>query len=200
MINANKNGVQVKNSTSAILEGSGVKKRTLDINSLLIVAVLFAAGCILDFTAGKALAIAGNIKPNFLIASYCLSILLIRPKVYQGAIIGALAATLMQITATIPFMNYLCDIVAAVVMTLLVLAYVRFFPKDANRKVSVFPLIATFITTVVSGMIFASVASTFIMHSPKTMIVMAPIVFGTAVFNAVIVGVLHTPLKFVIRK
>ena len=187
------------NQASDLLKGVNVKKHALDITSLVLVAVLFAAGCILDFTVAKALSI-GNIQPEFVIASFCLAILLVRPNVIQGAIIGALAATLMQFNASIPGLNYVCDIPAAIVMTLMIMAYVRVFPKDAARKFSIFPLIATFITTVVSGLIFASTASFFVLHSPKTILVMLPIILGTAVFNAVVVEVLYTPIRLVLHK
>ncbi|EPI59547.1 hypothetical protein HMPREF1580_00859, partial [Gardnerella vaginalis JCP8070] len=176
----------INEHAGSMINAVSVKKHALDVTSLVLVAVLFAAGCILDFTVAKALSI-GNIKPNFLIASFCLAILLVRPNVIQGAIIGALAATLMQFNASIPGLNYVCDIPAAIVMTLMIMAYVHVFPKDAARKFSIFPLIATFITTVVSGLIFASTASFFVLHSPKTILVMLPIIFGTAVFNAVVV-------------
>ena len=182
-----------------MLNAVSIKKHALDITSLVLVAVLFAAGCILDFTVAKALSI-GNIKPNFLIASFCLAILLVRPNVIQGAIIGALAATLMQFNASIPGLNYVCDIPAAIVMTLMIMAYVRVFPKDAARKFSVFPLISSFIATVISGMIFATIASFFILHSPNTVLVMLPIILGTAVFNAVVVEVLYTPIRLVLHK
>lgn len=186
-------------AAAAMMQNVKVKNHALDITSLVLVAVLFAAGCILDFTVAKSLSI-GNIQPEFVIASFCLSILLVRPKIYQGAIIGALAATLMQFNASIPGLNYVCDIPAAIVMTLMIMAYVRVFPKDAARKFSIFPLIATFITTVVSGLIFASTASFFVLHSPKTIFVMLPIIFGTAVFNAVVVEVLYTPIRLVLHK
>ena len=187
------------NQAADLLKGVNVKKHALDITSLVLVAVLFAAGCILDFTVAKALSI-GNIQPEFVIASFCLAILLVRPNVIQGAIIGALAATLMQFNASIPGLNYVCDIPAAIGMTLMIMAYVRVFPKDAARKFSIFPLIATFITTVVSGLIFASTASFFVLHSPKTILVMLPIILGTAVFNAVVVEVLYTPIRLVLHK
>ena len=187
------------NQAADLLKGVNVKKHALDITSLVLVAVLFAAGCILDFTVAKALSI-GNIQPEFVIASFCLAILLVRPNVIQGAIIGALDATLMQFNASIPGLNYVCDIPAAIVMTLMIMAYVRVFPKDAARKFSIFPLIATFITTVVSGLIFASTASFFVLHSPKTILVMLPIILGTAVFNAVVVEVLYTPIRLVLHK
>ena len=184
---------------AAMMQNVKVKNHALDITSLVLVAVLFAAGCILDFTVAKSLSI-GNIQPEFVIASFCLSILLVRPKIYQGAIIGALAATLIQFNTSIPFLEYACDIPAAIIMTAILIGYIRLFPKDAARKVSVFPFISTFITTVISGCIFAFIAAFFILHSPNMVMVMLPIILGTAVFNAIVVEVLYTPLKIVLHK
>ena len=200
-----KNGVDanITNPTtydaSSMMQNVKVKHHALDITSLVLVAVLFAAGCILDFTVAKPLRI-GNIQPEFVIASFCLAILLVRPKIYQGAIIGALAATLIQLNTSIPFLEYACDIPAAIIMTAILIGYVHLFPKDAARKVSVFPFIATFVTTVISGCIFASIATCFIMHSPEMIIGMLPIVFGTAAFNAIIVEILYTPIRLVLHK
>ena len=186
-------------AAASMMKNVKVKNHALDITSLVLVAVLFAAGCILDFTVAKSLSI-GNIQPEFVIASFCLSILLVRPKIYQGAIIGALAATLIQFNTSIPFLEYACDIPAAIIMTAILIGYIRLFPKDAARKITVFPFIATFITTVISGCIFALIAAFFILHSPNMVMVMLPIILGTAVFNAVVVEVLYIPLKAVLRK
>lgn len=200
-----KNGIDanIANPTtydaSSMMQNVKVKHHALDITSLVLVAVLFAAGCILDFTVAKPLRI-GNIQPEFVIASFCLAILLVRPKIYQGAIIGALAATLIQLNTSIPFLEYACDIPAAIIMTAILIGYVHLFPKDAARKVSVFPFIATFVTTVISGCIFASIATCFIMHSPEMIIGMLPIIFGTAAFNAIIVEILYTPIRLVLHK
>lgn len=200
-----KNGVDanIANPTtydaSSMMQNVKVKHHALDITSLVLVAVLFAAGCILDFTVAKPLRI-GNIQPEFVIASFCLAILLVRPKIYQGAIIGALAATLIQLNTSIPFLEYACDIPAAIIMTAILIGYVHLFPRDAARKVSVFPFIATFVTTVISGCIFASIATFFIMHSPEMIIGMLPIIFGTAVFNAIVVEILYTPIRLVLHK
>ncbi|RFT30846.1 hypothetical protein CG403_00770, partial [Gardnerella vaginalis] len=141
-----------------------------------------------------------NIQPEFVIASFCLAILLVRPNVIQGAIIGALAATLIQFNTSIPGLEYACDIPAAIIMTLMLMGYLKAFPKDAARKFSIFPLISSFIATVISGMIFATIASFFILHSPNTVLVMLPIILGTAVFNAVVVEVLYTPIRLVLHK
>ena len=194
------NGANATTDAAAVMmQNVKVKNHALDITSLVLVAVLFAAGCILDFTVAKSLSI-GNIQPEFVIASFCLSILLVRPKIYQGAIIGALAATLIQFNTSIPFLEYACDIPAAIIMTAILIGYIRVFPKDAARKVSVFPFISTFITTVISGCIFALIAAFFILHSPNMVMVMLPVILGTAVFNAIVVEVLYTPLKIVLHK
>ena len=190
----------INNDASSMMRNVKVKHHALDITSLVLVAVLFAAGCILDFTVAKPLSIGGNIQPEFVIASFCLSILLVRPKIYQGAIIGALAATLIQLNTSIPFLEYACDIPAAIVMTAMLIGYVHFFPKDAARKVSIFPFIASFVTTVISGCIFAYIAAYFIHHSPNMVIVMLPVIFGTAAFNAIIVEILYTPIRLVLHK
>ena len=56
------------------------------IQDLIIVAVLLAAGTVLKLFVGSVVNFFG-MKPNFIIASYCLSILLTRPKLYQSAVI-----------------------------------------------------------------------------------------------------------------
>lgn len=196
---SNSNSASATTDAAAMMRNVNVKRHALDITSLVLVAVLFAAGCILDFTIAKSLSI-GNIQPEFVIASFCLSILLVRPNILQGVIIGALAATLIQFNTSIPFLEYACDIPAAIIMTAMLLGYVHMFPKDAARKVSVFPLISTFITTVISGSIFALIAAFFILHSPKMVMVMFPIILGTAAFNAVVVAVLYTPMRLVLHK
>lgn len=195
--------VEQEQATTTVAAAFGERKKVahhaLSITSLVLVAVLFAAGCILDFTVAKSLSI-GNIQPEFIIASFCLAILLVRPNVLQGAIIGALAATLIQFNTSIPGLEYACDIPASIVMTLALAAYLRLFPKDAKRAISVFPFLSSFVTTVISGGIFAVLASFFVLHSPQTILVMMPIILGTAAFNAVVVGVLYAPLRAVLHK
>ena len=74
------------------------EKRTLNtketkgfsIQDLILVAVLLAVGQVLKMTLGTALSSIG-VKPNFIIAMYCLAILLIKPTLLQALIIGLLA-------------------------------------------------------------------------------------------------------------
>ena len=59
----------------------------LDVTSLVTVAVLIAAGLILDLTVGKAISAIG-IGPEFVIASFCLAIIVLKPRAVQSIIIG----------------------------------------------------------------------------------------------------------------
>ena len=62
------------------------------------------------------------------------------------------------------------------------------------------PLVAAFLTTLVSGALFA-VCGTLIMGAALlTVVVKVPLVLGTAVFNAIVVQALFFPLEKVLNK
>lgn len=164
-------------------------KNRLGVSSLVLVAILLAAAFILNATVGNALAITG-IKPEFCIAAYCLAILLIRPNLAQSVLIGVLAATVIQATTSIPGLEYVADIPASAVMYLFVS---RLF---GDEKPIYLPFIATFVTTVVSGMIFATIATTVVLGGAlASIVVMLPVVFGTALANAIVVEALYPALR-----
>lgn len=160
----------------------------LDVSALVLIAILLAAGVILNATVGKALAITG-IQPEFCIAAFCIAILLIRPSIPQAIIIGILGATVIQLTTSIPGLEYLCDIPASAFMGFMA-------AKVLTKKNRVYiPFVGTFITTLISGSIFATVATIFLMGAePASILVMAPIVLGTALANAIVVQALYFPL------
>ena len=56
---------------------AATEKKGLQVQDLILVAVLLAAGAVLKLTAGSLLASFG-MKPNFTIAAYCLAIIIIR--------------------------------------------------------------------------------------------------------------------------
>ena len=62
----------------------------LDIRALVLLAILLAAGLILNFTVGKAISSmsAGMISPEFIISAFCLTILIVRPNIGQALVIG----------------------------------------------------------------------------------------------------------------
>lgn len=68
------------------------EKKGLAIQDLILVAVLLAAGAVLKLTVGSLLASFG-MKPNFIIAAYCLAIILIRPTIAQSLVIGLIAGS-----------------------------------------------------------------------------------------------------------
>ena len=76
-------------------------KGILDITSLVLLAILLAAGFILNMTVGNALAVTG-IKPQFIIAAYALAIALTQASFAQAAIFGILSAAVIQITTSSP--------------------------------------------------------------------------------------------------
>lgn len=172
------------------------KQNTLDVSALVLIAVLLAAGFILNLTVGKALAATG-IQPEFIIASYCLAILLIRPSALESILIGVLAATVIQLTTSIPFLEYAADIPASLAMGTMVLA----LAKD-KEQLGVIPAITTFICTLISGGIFASIAAFFIFNLGLTgfFLTMGPVVLGTAIANAIVVQALYTPLRLALKR
>ena len=66
----------------------------LDIRALVLLAILLAAGFILNFTAGKAISgiSGGMISPEFIISAFCLTILVVRPNIGQALVIGLISA------------------------------------------------------------------------------------------------------------
>ncbi|WP_035438041.1 tryptophan transporter [Atopobium sp. oral taxon 810] len=166
----------------------------LDVGSLVLVAILLAAGFILNATVGGMLAITG-IKPEFCIAAYCLAILLLKPTLPQAIIFGILAATVIQITTSIPGVEYVADIPGAAVAFLLV-------NKFADDKTPVYlPFILGFVTTLVSGLIFACIATVIVLKGAfASMLPLLIVVLGTAVGNGLVVGGLYPALRKVISR
>ena len=161
----------------------------VDIKSLVLLAILLAAGFILNMTLGCALGIVG-IKPQFIIAAYALTIILTRANLLQAAIYAIVSAAVIQLTTSIPGLNFVTELVAALLMSALVGANVG--GGKAN------PLIAAFFTTLVSGALFAVLGTVLMGAELATAVVKAPIVLGTAVFNAIVVQALYFPLKKVL--
>lgn len=182
-----------QNASVARTVSSKGQSHGADISSLILLAVLLAAGFILNMTVGNALAIVG-IKAQFIIASYALAILLSNAGFGQAAVFGLLSAAVIQFTTSIPGLNFVTELVAALVMAALVRRPIRVGGRDVT------PLVAAFATTLVSGALFA-VAGTLIMGAALgTVVVKVPIVLGTAVFNAVVVQALYVPLSKVAKR
>lgn len=163
----------------------------LDLKALTLYAILLAAGFVLNLTVSKFFSglTGGFLSPEFIIAAFCLEILIIKPNIGQAAVIGLLAGVVIQITASVKGPDLIAEPVAAAVMALLVSAL-----SDSKAK-GLLPLVGTFIVTFISGIIYAVIFSFLIMKNPAFVGVMAPVVAATGVANAIIVAALHLPIK-----
>ena len=166
------------------------EKKGLQIRDLVLTAILLAAGAVLKFFVGSFVNFFG-MKPNFIISMYCMAIILIRPKVWEAAIIGLLAGAICQFFPGTPWLNFLSEFLGAVAMGILVKIPL---PKIGG-KVDVLPALATLISTVVSGGTYAAFLMIVIKSTPDALYAYVPIVGVTAIINAVIVQVLYYPLK-----
>ncbi len=181
-------------------EISSKETKGLGVQDLILVAVLLAASAVLKLTVGSLLASFG-MKPNFIIAAYCLAIILIRPSILQSVVIGLIAGLVCQIpmlNAT-PLLNIPSEILGALVCGLLIHVPMKISKLDIN------PLVNTFISTCVSGFTFAalSVYINVVSVGGDFMVAMAAyvaIVFGTALFNCIFVQILVPPMKKVLKR
>ena len=172
-------------------------KTGLQINDLILIAVLLAAGAVLKLTLASVFQFAG-MKPNFIIAMYCLAIILTRPNVGQSVIIGLIAGLICQIpmlNAT-PWVNIPSEMLGALACGLLIKV-----PMNIGGKFDINPLVNTFISTVVSGYTFAFIVGFMLGLDPVAIIITyAVMVFGTALFNCILVQILTVPLRVVLKK
>lgn len=174
-------------------EASGLTTR-----DLILVAVLLAAGAVLKLTVSSFLTFAG-MKPNFMIAMYCLAIILVRPNLLQAIIIGFLTGLISQIpmlNAT-PLVNLASETVGALVCGLLVLALMKVAKDNFAAQSVVFPAIITFISTCFSGYTFALIVGCAMngLGVAEVMVMYAVMVLGTAAMNCVVAAILTPILK-----
>ena len=178
-------------TTQARTVATASSQGLIDVSSLVLLAILLAAGFILNMTVGNALAMTG-IKPQFIIAAYALAIVLTRASIGQAAIYGLVSAAVIQLTTSIPGLNFFTEVAGAIAMAALVKSGIG--GSKAN------PFIAAFVTTLVSGALFA-VCGTLIMGAAlPTALAKVPVVLGTTVFNAIVVQALYFPLARVLKK
>ncbi|WP_276683731.1 tryptophan transporter [Slackia piriformis] len=193
--------VSVRASQPRVVSSVEKKNGMFDISALVLIAILFAAGAVLKLTVGSLLASMG-MRPNFIIAMYCLAIILVRPKIGQVLIVGLLAGALCQIpmlNAT-PLLNIPSELLGALVCGLLIKV-----PMNIAGKLDVNPLVSTSVATLVSGSVFAALSIYINVVSTGGDVLVAfaayaAIVLGTAAFNAAIVQVLVVPLRKVLKK
>ena len=157
----------------------------LDVRALVLLAILLAAGFILNFTVGKAISgiSGGMISPEFIISAFCLTILVVRPNIGQALVIGLISAAVIQITTTSPFVDFAAEGIAAMLMA----GIVNAAGKNGQVKPAI-AIVATFLTTFVSGVIFMVIKMAMLGVVGELAAAMLPVVAMTAVFNAILVA------------
>ncbi|WP_239938863.1 hypothetical protein [Rubneribacter badeniensis] len=193
--------VGVPRQTAPRTVAAPARREGLSTRDIILVAVLLAAGAVLKLTVGSLLSSMG-MKPNFIIAMYCLAIIIVRPTVAQSLVIGLLAGLVCQVpmlNAT-PLLNIPSELLGALACGLLIKV-----PMRIGGKLDLNPLVNTFVSTLVSGGVFAflSVYINVMSTGGDLMVALAAyaaIVLGTATFNAVLVQVLAMPLKKVLKR
>lgn len=172
------------------------EEKGLTVRDLILIAVLLAAGAVLKLTVSSFLSF-GGMKPNFMIAMYCLAIILVRPNVGQAAIIGLLTGLISQIpmlNAT-PWVNIASETLGATVCGLMIMIPMKVGKLDLN------PLVTTFVSTVVSGYTFALIVGLMNgLDLGAILITYAIMVFGTAAVNCILVEILALPLARVLKR
>lgn len=169
------------------------ERGTLDVSDILLVGILLAAGVILKFFVGTV--INFGMKPNFIIAMYCLAILLIRPRLLQAAIIGILAGITCQFFPGQPYINIISELLGALVMALMLKLPLPLFIQKFT---------ACFVATLASGFTFIGIM--YAMYymgadiTPTPLFVFLAIILGTAILNSLIVQMLYIPLKLALHK
>ena len=172
--------------TVAACDGDGIK-----IKNLVLLAVLLAAGFILNFTVGKAISAVsgGAISPEFIISAFCLAILIVRPGIGQALIMGLISAAVIQITTTTPGVDFIAEGVAAMAMAAIARAAAR------GAAGTLIPVVGTFATTFLSGFIFMVVKMALMGFASQLAAVMLPVIALSSVFNAILVGALYQPVR-----
>jgi hypothetical protein len=178
-------------------------KKGLQIRDVLLIGILLAAGVVLRTAVGTV--INFGMKPNFIIAMYCLTILLIRPGFVEAAIIGILSGAVCQFFPGQPYINFVSELLGALAMCILVRIPLGTRTGAAGKALQAARIIGcTFLSTLVSGFSFIGVM--YLMYyagagiTPTPLAIFLAIIFGTALINSVIVQILYIPLKLTLKR
>ncbi|MDR2135472.1 MAG: hypothetical protein LBO76_02535 [Treponema sp.] len=179
-------------------------RKGLQIRDMLLIGILLAAGVVLRTAVGTV--INFGMKPNFIIAMYCLTILLIRPRLAEAAVIGLLSGAVCQFFPGQPYINFASELLGALAMCLFARIPLARPGSGALRAALGAARITgcTFLSTLVSGFSFIGVM--YLVYyagadiTPTPLAIFMAIIFGTALINAVIVQILYIPLKLALKR
>ena len=189
------NGKEIKAANERT--GAAEKKAAgagLSVSQIMLVALLLASGAVMKFFIGSIF--SAGMKPNFIIAMYCLAILLVKPKLKDALIIGLLAGAVCQFFPGTPYLNFPSEAAGAAVMALFVMA-------GRRAGGALMPALSTFVSTVVSGGVFMILLYALFFSGgsrvPAPLALFIGIIFGTAAVNALIVQLLYLPVAAAMR-
>lgn len=157
-----------------------------DVRNLILIGVMMAVGIVLRLFASVLQ--FGNMRPNFLIATYCLSILIVRPKTWEAAIIGFISGAISQIGTGYPWIGLGSETLGAVAMCLLIT-----IPMPKIIK----PVACTCVSTLISGFAFIGLVALFYDRPMPAaqFAAMSTVSIVTALLNMVIVTILAIPVN-----
>lgn len=165
-----------------------VEKTSGATRDVAVTALFLAIGVILRLASPS---VAG-ITPNWMIAMYCLAILVVRPGIKQAAGIGLVVGVVCTATSkgALPYANLISEPVGAVVCAL-VAAY--------TERLQVFgvplrPAASALIGTLASGFVFVTITKLVMsIPTPVYLYGMLPVVGTVAVVNLVVAQVVYFP-------
>jgi len=154
--------------------GNGIS-RAQNVRELVIVALLLAVGAVMRIASPS----IGHITPNWMIALYCLAIILIRPTIGKAFAIGLVAGALCVVTSksAFPYANLISEPLGAIVCAFLV----NRTGEMSIGKFALKPFVAAALSTFVSGTAFIIVTK-LVLNVPNE-------VFFYAMFLGVVVPV-----------
>lgn len=174
-----------KENLPIFTKARGGKYRWLTVSTLLL-----AIGTILHLVSPS---IAG-ITPGWMIATYVVAILLLKPSYRKCAGICLVAALLEVFTSksAFPYGDFLAELAGGYVAGF----FVHALPELKIKKFDLKPSLAGFFATIVSGAVFVTIL-TAVMGIPVNVLLyaMLPMVFSVGIGNAIITPFLYIPAK-----
>ncbi len=163
--------------------------------SVAIAAILIAIGAVLRMFSPNIL----GITPNFIIAMYCLAIVLLQPTFKAVFGIGLVAGAVSMIfsKSPIPMLNLITEPTGALVCFLVV----RYLPEFTFKNYSFKPIFATLLGTLASGGLYVVLNFRYALNLPVDAMQAAfiGVVIPVALINAVMAQILYAPVKKFIK-
>lgn len=179
-------------SNAKIMVETGQKSNRL--SSIVTAAVLIGIGTALRAFVPPIM----GITPNFVIAMYCLAIILVRPNISGALAIGLVSGIVSMMTSKspIPYLNLATEPAGA----LICYAVVKMIPDTAAFKYFFKPVLGTFLGTLASGGLYVYLNKVFLNWPlSQAVTVFFTVVMTVAAANTVIAYVVYLPAQKAIK-